>query len=88
MTRTPTSRASAGLVAAARIASPIFVNWKSNQRAPTAPSETTIVPMSCSETVTPAICIVSLGNGLSTALTSPDQIHVISAVPAPATARS
>jgi hypothetical protein len=65
------------LVAAARIASPIFVNWKRNQRTATVPSETTIVPMSCSEIVTPATWIVSLGNGLSTALTSPDQIHVI-----------
>ena len=53
VTRTPTSRASSGLTAAARSARPIFVNWKSPQRRSTIPSATAIVPMSCAATMTP-----------------------------------
>ena len=78
VTRTPTSRASAGFTAAARIASPIFVYWKSSQSATTVARTTPIVPMSWIEIATPPISIVRVGNGLCTARTSPDQIIVTS----------
>ncbi len=76
VTRTPTSRASAGFTAAARIARPSFVYWNSAQRSATIASTTAIVPMSAVVIATPAISVVPAGNGLSTARTSPPQIQV------------
>ena len=76
VTRTPTSRASAGLTAAARIARPTFVYWKSAHSTTTVASTTPIVPMSWIEIATPAMSIVRVGNGLCMARTSPDQISV------------
>ncbi len=78
VTRTPTRRASAGLTAAARIASPTFVYWNMSQSATTVARTTAIVPMSWIEIATPAISIVRVGNGLCIALTSPDQMRVMS----------
>ena len=63
-TRTPTRRASAGFVAAARSARPIFVNRKKSQRATTVPIETPIVPTSWTEIATPPTSNVRVGNGL------------------------
>ena len=71
VTRTPTSRASAGLTAAARSASPTFVNRKRSQRRTTIPSVTAIVPMSCTETTTPPMSNVSVPNGLLSDCGSP-----------------
>ncbi len=76
VTRTPTSRASAGLTAAARIASPTFVYWKNSQSTTTVARTTPIVPMSWIEIATPPMSIVRVGNGLCTARTSPAQISV------------
>jgi hypothetical protein len=45
-TRTPTRRASFGLTAAARIASPTFVNWKNVPMTTTAAKQTAMVPTS------------------------------------------
>ena len=53
LTRMPTSRAASGRTAAARIASPSFVNWKSSQSTKTAAIEITIVAMSWRENATP-----------------------------------
>ena len=71
MTRTPTSRASSGFTAAALIASPTFVNWKSAHKRRTIPNATAIVPMSCAETTTPPMSNVSVPNGLCSACGSP-----------------
>ena len=57
-TRTPTSRASAGLTAAARIARPTFVNWKKSQSTTTVARQTPIVPRSWIEIATPPMSIV------------------------------
>ena len=53
LTRMPTSRAASGRTAAARIARPSFVNWKSSQRTNTDAIEIRIVAMSCRENATP-----------------------------------
>ncbi len=52
--------------------------WKRSQSATTVARTTPIVPMSWIEIATPPISIVRVGNGLSTARTSPDQIIMIS----------
>ena len=69
-------RASAGFTAAARMARPSVVYWKSSHRAATVASTTAIVPMSAVVIATPAICVVPAGNGLCTARTSPPQIRI------------
>ena len=53
LTRTPTSDAAAGRSAAARIARPTFVNWKSTQIRITERIDTASTPMSCRENATP-----------------------------------
>ena len=54
-TRTPTSDAAAGRSAAARIARPTFVNWKSAHSATIEMIDTAKTPMSCAETATPPL---------------------------------
>ena len=53
VTRTPSSRASGGIDAAARIASPSFVYWNIAHSTTTVASTTPIVPMSWIEIATP-----------------------------------
>ena len=63
-TRTPVSRASTGLTAAARRPSPIFVRSKSSpMQAATVTSETPITPRSCFENATPPTWIGAVENG-------------------------
>src|SRR5919109_328095 len=52
-TRTPTSPLDSGLSAAARMASPILVRWKSRNRRPTTPSSTATIPTDSTVNRTP-----------------------------------
>ena len=74
-TRTPTSDAAAGRSAAARIARPTFVNWKSAHSATTEMIDTAKTPMSCAETATPPLRKTLLPNGDCMNLMSAPQIH-------------
>ena len=74
-TRIPTSRLSAGFVAAARNASPSFVNRNSSHSSATSTSDTAMMPRSWIEKATPATWIGRVENGLLKERTCAPQIH-------------
>src|SRR5581483_6366285 len=75
-TRTPTSRASTGLTAAARRPSPSFVRVKRRPTSATTTSETAITPMSCFENATPPTVIGSVEKGPWNCFAAPPHTQV------------
>src|SRR6266567_7763339 len=75
LTRIPVKRLDSGFSAAARIASPSFVNRKKSQSTSTASSETPMIPRSEIEKATPAIRIGRVEKAFGIDFTSGDQIQ-------------
>src|SRR6266542_6942049 len=75
LTRIPVKRLDSGFSAAARIASPSFVNRKKSQSTSTATSETPMIPRSEIEKATPAIRIGRVEKAFGIDFTCGDQIQ-------------
>src|SRR5438552_16654151 len=75
LTRIPVRRLDSGFSAAARIASPSFVNRKTSQSTSTVSSETPMIPRTETEKATPAIRIGRVDKAYAIDVTSGDQIQ-------------